>query len=147
MLVSHLRRVAGNEGHENGVEVNLSHLRGSQSIAQISDCVIALERNQQADDPIESNTTKLRVLKSRYTGDVGLACSLFYDVDTGRLSEVQHETDNGDLEFDNIPFQEKDMSDHYREVYEEKLYEKALDMGMSEAEALAYVKKTIEDME
>ena len=104
MLVSHLRRVAGNEGHENGVEVNLSHLRGSQSIAQISDCVIALERNQQADDPIESNTTKLRVLKSRYTGDVGLACSLFYDVDTGRLSEVQHETDNGDLEFDDIPF-------------------------------------------
>ena len=39
------------------------------------------------------------------------------------------------------------MSDHYREVYEEKLYKKALDMGMSEAEALAYVKKTIEDME
>ena len=104
MLVSHLRRVGGNEGHENGVEVNLSHLRGSQSIAQISDCVIALERNQQADDPIEANTTKLRVLKSRYTGDVGLACSLFYDKDTGRLSEVQHELDDGDLEFDNIPF-------------------------------------------
>jgi len=104
LLVSHLRRVGGNEGHENGVEVNLSHLRGSQSIAQISDCVIALERNQQADDPIEANTTKLRVLKSRYTGDVGLACSLYYDPDTGRLSEVQHEVDNGDLEFDNIPF-------------------------------------------
>ena len=104
MLVSHLRRVAGNEGHENGVEVNLSHLRGSQSIAQISDCVIALERNQQSDDPIESNTTKLRVLKSRYTGDVGLACSLYYDPDTGRLSEVEHELDGGDLEFDNIPF-------------------------------------------
>lgn len=104
MLVSHLRRVSGNEGHENGVEVNLSHLRGSQSIAQISDCVIALERNQQSDDPIESNTTKLRVLKSRYTGDVGLACSLYYDPDTGRLSEVDHELDGGDLEFDNIPF-------------------------------------------
>ena len=104
LLVSHLRRVGGNEGHENGVEVNLSHLRGSQSIAQISDCVIALERNQQADDPIEANTTKLRVLKSRYTGDVGLACSLYYDPDTGRLSEVEHEVDNGDLEFDNIPF-------------------------------------------
>ena len=104
LLVSHLRRVGGNEGHENGVEVNLSHLRGSQSIAQISDCVIALERNQQSDDAIEANTTKLRVLKSRYTGDVGLACSLYYDSDTGRLSEVQHESDSGDLEFDSIPF-------------------------------------------
>ena len=39
------------------------------------------------------------------------------------------------------------MSDHYREVYEEKLYEKALDMGMSEAEALAYVKKVASSME
>jgi twinkle protein len=55
LLVSHLRRVSGNEGHENGVEVNLSHLRGSQSIAQLSDCVIALERNQQALDKVEAN--------------------------------------------------------------------------------------------
>ncbi len=91
ILVSHLRRVDGNKGHENGIQVSLSHLRGSQSIAQLSDCVIALERNQQADDPDESNTTVLRVLKSRYTGDVGRACSLLYDRDTGRLKEVPAE--------------------------------------------------------
>jgi hypothetical protein len=30
----------------------------------------------------------MRVLKSRYTGDVGLASHLLYDKDTGRLSEV-----------------------------------------------------------
>ena len=45
LLVSHLRRLEGNQGHENGAQVNLSHLRGSGGIAQISDCVIALERN------------------------------------------------------------------------------------------------------
>ena len=87
ILVSHLRRVDGNKGHENGIEVSLSHLRGSNSIGQLSDCVIALERNQQSDDELEARTTKLRVLKSRYTGDVGLASSLVYDKDTGRLSE------------------------------------------------------------
>ena len=87
ILVSHLRRVDGNKGHENGVEVSLSHLRGSNSIGQLSDCVIALERNQQSDDELEARTTKLRVLKSRYTGDVGMASSLVYDKDTGRLSE------------------------------------------------------------
>ena len=87
ILVSHLRRVDGNKGHENGVEVSLSHLRGSNSIGQLSDCVLALERNQQSDDELEARTTKLRVLKSRYTGDVGLASSLVYDKDTGRLSE------------------------------------------------------------
>ena len=42
ILVSHLRRIDGNKGHENGIEVNLSHLRGSQSIAQLSDCVLLL---------------------------------------------------------------------------------------------------------
>ena len=89
ILVSHLRRVMGNKGHEDGIQVNLSHLRGSQGIAQLSDCVIALERNQQSDDPEESNTTVLRVLKSRYTGDVGYATSLFYDKHTGRLSELE----------------------------------------------------------
>jgi twinkle protein len=91
ILVSHLRRVEGNRGHENGVEVNLSHLRGSQAIAQLSDCVIALERNQQSEDELESRTTKLRVLKSRYTGDVGMATSLVYDPKTGRLSEEYNE--------------------------------------------------------
>jgi twinkle protein len=95
ILVSHLRRVDGNKGHENGIEVSLSHLRGSNSIGQLSDCVIALERNQQSDDPEEARTTRLRVLKSRYTGDVGMAARVVYDSETGRLSEL---TDD-DIEF------------------------------------------------
>ena len=96
ILVSHLRRVSSDKGHEQGIEVSLSHLRGSQSIAQLSDCVIALERTQQADDKEESNTTRLRVLKSRYTGDVGLSSSLKYDHETGRLHELPRDA----FEFD-----------------------------------------------
>ena len=102
ILVSHLRRVAGNKGHEDGIQVNLSHLRGSQAIAQLSDCVIALERNQQSDDIEESNTTVLRILKSRYTGDVGYATQLLYDRETGRLVEREaehYEQEGSDLEF------------------------------------------------
>tara|TARA_Y100000361_G_scaffold137668_1_gene139273 strand:- start:1126 stop:2778 length:1653 start_codon:yes stop_codon:yes gene_type:complete len=91
ILVSHLRRVGGDSGHERGVQVSLSHLRGSQSIAQLSDSVVAVERNQQADDIAEANTTVVRVLKSRYTGYTGYACSLIYDPDTGRLSELNDE--------------------------------------------------------
>jgi len=91
ILVSHLRRVDGNKGHENGIEVSLSHLRGSNSIGQLSDCVIALERNQQSDDPEEARTTRMRILKSRYTGDVGMACRVIYDAETGRLSELTDE--------------------------------------------------------
>ena len=96
ILVSHLRRIDGNRGHENGIETGLNHLRGSQSIAQLSDCVISLERNQQSEDPVEASTTRVRVLKSRYTGDVGLATHLFYDKDSGRLSEIAMETEQQD---------------------------------------------------
>ena len=99
LLVSHLRRASGDKGHEQGVEVSLSHLKGSQGIAQLSDCVIALERNQQASNEDEANTTRVRVLKSRYTGDTGLACNLRYNGETGRLFEVTEEEtfDNEDF--------------------------------------------------
>ena len=104
ILVSHLRRVDGNKGHENGIEVSLSHLRGSNSIAQLSDCVIALERNQQSEDELEARTTRLRVLKSRYTGDVGMATALVYDKDTGRLSEHEDTEFTNEKTEDIIPF-------------------------------------------
>tara|TARA_E500000081_G_C6139826_1_gene359548 strand:+ start:4947 stop:6632 length:1686 start_codon:yes stop_codon:yes gene_type:complete len=109
LLVSHLRKLEGNIGHENGAEVAASHIRGSGSIAQISDCIIALERNQQAEDKIEANTTRVRVLKSRYTGEVGIATYLLYDHVTGRLSEIVPEEKEEELEFskpdyDDIPF-------------------------------------------
>ena len=90
ILVSHLRRANGDKGHEQGIEVSLAHLRGSQSIAQLSDCVIALERNQQADDEKESNLTRVRVLKNRYAGLTGLASTLYYDKATGRLKEISN---------------------------------------------------------
>lgn len=104
ILVSHLRRIDGNKGHEKGAETDLSHLRGSQSIAQLSDCVITLERNQQADDPVVASTTRVRILKSRYTGDVGIATYLQYDKDTGRLQEV----DDSDIDFN--PEQEETLA-------------------------------------
>ena len=85
-LVSHLRR-AGNDkhSHEEGGRVSLSSLRGSHSIAQISDSVVALEVDQQADT--ERKLTTVRVLKNRYSGEVGIACQLSYDLSTCRFTE------------------------------------------------------------
>jgi twinkle protein len=90
LLVSHLRRPTGDRGHEDGREVSLSHLRGSASIAHLSDSVVVFERNQQAEDDIEANTTTLRILKNRYTGDTGVACHLHYDKNTGRMTQVDN---------------------------------------------------------
>lgn len=85
-VVSHLRRPPGSGTHEEGRQVSLSHLRGTQAIAQLSDAVIAAERNQQADDAEERNTTTIRVLKNRYSGLTGPACALKYSHVTGRLT-------------------------------------------------------------
>lgn len=81
-LVSHLRRTSGDQNHEEGARVNLGQLRGSHSIAQLSDAVIALERDQQT-----NSETTVRVLKNRYTGEVGPACNLTYDLSTCRFTE------------------------------------------------------------
>lgn len=90
LLVSHLRRRTGDKGFEEGMEVTLSHLRGSASIGHLSDAVIALERNQQSEDDTEANTTTIRILKNRYTGDTGVAEHLYYDKETGRMTAIDN---------------------------------------------------------
>jgi len=85
ILVSHLKRPADGRGHEEGANTSLAHLRGSAAIAQLSDMVIGLERNQQ--DEEQKHVTTLRVLKNRFSGDTGIACNLQFDIDTGRMSE------------------------------------------------------------
>ena len=106
LLVSHLRRPAGDAGHENGKEITLSHLRGSASIAHLSDGVIGLERNQQDDDEVKSNTTTIRILKNRYTGDTGVATHLHYNKETGRMKEIDnpYEVDYNAENNEEVPF-------------------------------------------
>jgi twinkle protein len=87
-IVTHLKRPSG-KGHEKGAEVELSHFRGSGSIAHLADISIAGERNQQDEDEKRQNLTKMRVLKNRYSGSTGVATHLFYDKETGRLGEVE----------------------------------------------------------
>ena len=89
-LVSHLRRPnSDNHAHEEGGRVSLSQLRGSHSIAQISDQVCSIERDQQADT--KRSLTTLRVLKNRYSGETGVACKLDYDLSTCRF--IEHEVE------------------------------------------------------
>lgn len=84
ILISHLRRTQNDKGHEDGQQVSLSHLRGSQGIAQLSDIVLSIERNIAAGD----NTATLRVLKNRFTGATGEAGVLQYNKETGRMQEL-----------------------------------------------------------
>jgi twinkle protein len=90
IIVSHLKRPS-DKGHEEGAVTSLAQLRGSGSIAQLSDMVIGLERNGQAEDETTRNTTKVRVLKNRFSGTTGPASDLLYNKHTGRMLEVEEE--------------------------------------------------------
>lgn len=85
----HLRKAQGGKTHEEGGRVTLDDLKDSSSIKQLSDIVIGLERDSQAEDVVKANTTNIRVLKNRDFGVKGLSeTSLLYDRDTTRLQEV-----------------------------------------------------------
>ena len=89
IAVSHLKRPES-KGHEEGAATSLSQLRGSGAIAQLSDLVIGLVRNAQAEDPIERNTTRVSILKNRFAGLTSPHCaSLLYNKDTGRMLEIK----------------------------------------------------------
>ena len=90
LIISHLRRNQGDQGHEDGAKVSLGQLRGSHSIAQLSDLVIALQRNISAGD----NRSELVVLKNRFNGQTGPAGQLAYDTETGRLQTALDFADN-----------------------------------------------------
>jgi len=84
VAIVHLKRPTDNssKGYNEGKAVSLTALRGSASLEQLSDVVIALERNQQGEN---SNESTIRVLKNRPIGITGIADTLIYNPDTGRL--------------------------------------------------------------
>lgn len=86
LLVSHLKRPEG-RGFEEGREITLGHLRGSAGLGQLSDMVIGIERNQQDQDT--KNVSTVRILKNRFSGETGVACSLTYNLSTSRMLETE----------------------------------------------------------
>ena len=82
LAVNHLKRSSVKSYNEGG-QVSLTDLRGSGALEQLSDIVIALERNQQNKE--KSNISQIRILKNRPTGICGESDKLIYSRETGRL--------------------------------------------------------------
>ena len=90
-LISHLRKApGGGASFEEGKLASIDDIKGSGSIKQISFDIVAFARNLVADNAIERNTIKFRVLKSRFTGLTGSAGSAVYDTKTGRLTSTDN---------------------------------------------------------
>jgi len=85
--VCHLRRPPGAKGFDDGLSIDLSHLRGTQAIAQLSDLVIALNRPKKLEG--RRDWTEVTSLKERFSGETtGKTVGwLQFDTTTGRLVE------------------------------------------------------------
>ena len=88
-LVVHLRKEGSGRSFEQGAIPSLDDLRGSGSLKQLSWDVLALSRNQQHHDPVCRNTSRLTVLKCRFTGRTGTAGYVRFDEETGRMVECE----------------------------------------------------------
>ena len=88
IMVSHLATPDG-RSHEEGGRVSIRHFKGSRAIGFWCNFMFGLERDQQAEDLHERETTTFRVLKDRYTGQsTGMTFPLNYNHETGRLYEA-----------------------------------------------------------
>ena len=87
-FISHLTTPDG-KPHEEGGRVMEKHFTGSRAIARWSHYMFGLERDKQAEDKEQRQTTTFRVLKDRFTGRATAAkFGLHYNQNNGILTEV-----------------------------------------------------------
>lgn len=85
VVICHLKNPEKGKSHEEGRKISITDLRGSGALRQLSDTILALERDQQGEDP---DLVLVRVLKCRFTGDTGEAGYMQYSKKTGRMEEA-----------------------------------------------------------
>ncbi|QSJ04728.1 DNA primase/helicase [Klebsiella phage KPP-5] len=93
VVICHLKNPDKGKAHEEGRAVSITDLRGSGALRQLSDTIIALERNQQGDMP---NLVLVRLLKCRFTGDTGIAGYMEYNRETGWLEPSSYTGEEGE---------------------------------------------------
>jgi twinkle protein len=91
--IVHLKRTK--KDFNGGDQINLSDMRGSAAIEQLSFNVLAVERDQQDED--NKLYAQLRSLKCRITGETGEADRLKWNVKLGRY-EVASDMDNASFD-------------------------------------------------
>jgi len=91
IAIVHLKRTNGKASFNEGGSVSLNDLRGSAALEQLSWNVLALERDQQSAG--EADLSRIRILKNREWGNLGLADTCAYNHNTGRHTAVVYDGD------------------------------------------------------
>lgn len=91
IIISHVRKSA------NGVDsgpLTEDDAQGSSFLIKAAGQTIALERDKQAEDPMERNRTRITILKNRDFSETGPAGSMYYDVATANLYDYDEWLEN-----------------------------------------------------
>ena len=92
-LVVHLNNNTQTPFEEGGA-ITINNLRGSGGIKQLSDSVIAISRNQQAEEEHDRNTVKVSILKNRFSGETGISDHIYYNGFTGKFQALADSYDD-----------------------------------------------------
>lgn len=85
-VVSHLRKTKNDQkSFEEGAVPSDDDLKGSGSLKQIGAQIIAISRNKTEEDPVKRHTSRLWVLKDRFSGRTGPMGQYRFVESTGRL--------------------------------------------------------------
>lgn len=85
-IVSHLRKTNNSQkSFEQGAIPSDDDLKGSGSLKQIGAQIIAISRNKTEVDPVKRHTSRLWVLKDRFSGRTGPMGQYRFSEGTGRL--------------------------------------------------------------
>ncbi len=89
-VISHLRKTNNNQkSFEEGAVPSDDDLKGSGSLKQIAAQIIAISRNKKEEDPIKRHTSRVWVLKDRFTGRTGPMGQYRFLESTGRLINAE----------------------------------------------------------
>lgn len=86
IIVSHVRKTAN--GNKDSA-LTEDDAQGSSFLVKASGLTVSLERDKQAENPVQRNRTYLNVLKNRDFSETGPAGSMYYDIPTARLHDFE----------------------------------------------------------
>lgn len=89
--IAHVRKASGGEqAGSQGAFLTEESILGSGSQFRSAGINISLQRDKNAEDEIDRNTTYVHLLKSRDTGMTGKACEVFYDLKSHTLYDKEY---------------------------------------------------------
>ena len=89
--IAHVRKASGGEqAGSQGAFLTEESILGSGSQFRSAGINISLQRDKNAEDEVERNTTYVHLLKSRDTGMTGKACEVYYDLKSHTLYDKEY---------------------------------------------------------